>query len=391
MSTYELTRINQFVLEKHHLTKNSKIDDIIQITEHICGLHSTDLKTSYLSLFARTKVFKKIDLERELYKNKTLGRIRGMRRTLFIQTKNMIPIIHAATFGIIENSFEKYMEVRGVSMKEYQEILPQILEILKSEELSASEIRTKLNSKLDVPAIIQVMCDYGLLIRGKPIKNWKDRRNRYALFKEYFPDIDLSKINEKEAIQNLVEKYIKAYGPVSETDISWWTGINKTKIRESLKTIEYQLKKIQISELQGELILHDDDVKYLERVENSEETTLTLLPELDPYPMGYKERDRYISNNYYNKVFDKSGNITSTVLLDGVVIGVWDTEYQTEPVVKLFLFQPIEEELRNELYNKAQKVGKFFFDEEVLIKECKSMTPLTERAAGGFMTPLKNC
>ncbi|MFX1293165.1 MAG: DNA glycosylase AlkZ-like family protein, partial [Promethearchaeota archaeon] len=229
MSTYELTRINQFVLEKHHLTKNSKIDDIIQITEHICGLHSTDLKTSYLSLFARTKVFKKIDLERELYKNKTLGRIRGMRRTLFIQTKNMIPIIHAATFGIIENSFEKYMEVRGVSMKEYQEKLPQILEILKSEELSASEIRTKLNSKLDVPAIIQVMCDYGLLIRGKPIKNWKDRRNRYALFKEYFPDIDLSKINEKEAIQNLVEKYIKAYGPVSETDISWWTGINKTK------------------------------------------------------------------------------------------------------------------------------------------------------------------
>ncbi|MFX0167678.1 MAG: winged helix DNA-binding domain-containing protein [Candidatus Hodarchaeota archaeon] len=391
MSTYELTRINQFVLEKHHLTKNSKIDDIIQITEHICGLHSTDLKTSYLSLFARTKVFKKIDLERELYKNKTLGRIRGMRRTLFIQTKNMIPIIHAATFGIIENSFEKYMEVRGVSMKEYQEILPQILEILKSEELSASEIRTKLNSKLDVPAIIQVMCDYGLLIRGKPIKNWKDRRNRYALFKEYFPDIDLSKINEKEAIQNLVEKYIKAYGPVSETDISWWTGINKTKIRESLKTIEYQLKKIQISELQGELILHDDDVKNLERVENSEETTLTLLPELDPYPMGYKERDRYISNNYYNKVFDKSGNITSTVLLDGVVIGVWDTEYQTEPVVKLFLFQPIEEELRNELYNKAQKVGKFFFDEEVLIKECKSMTSLTERAAGGFMTPLKNC
>jgi len=49
------------------------------------------------------------------------------------------------------------------------------------------------------------------------------------------------------------------------------------------------------------------------------------------------------------------------------------------------------EELPNELHIKAQKVGKFFFDEEVIIKECKSMTISTERTTGGFMTPLKNC
>ena len=391
MSTFKLARINRFLQEKQHLTEDSKIDDIIKITDDLCGLHSTDLKTSYLSLLARTKKFKKSDLEKELYENKSIGRVRGMRRTLFIQTKAMIPIIHAATFGIIEESFEKYMDVRGVSMKEYHNLSPQILEILKDQDLSASEIREKLNSKLDIPAIIQVMCNYGLLIRGKPIKNWKDRRNKYALFKKYFPDIDLSKINEKEAIQNLVEKYIKAYGPVSEADISWWTGITKTKIRESLKKVQNRLKKIKISDIQDEFIIHDDDLKNLEHGENSQGRTLNILPELDPYPMGYKIRDRYIDSKNYNKVFDKSGNITSTILLDGVVIGVWDTENQKEPTVKLYLFQPLTEELRNELYFRAEKVGKFIFNDDVIIKECKSMIPLTERTAGGFMTPLKNC
>jgi len=391
MNTFELESINKFLLKKQHLSDDSKINDIIQITNNICGLHSTNLTTSYLSLFARSNTFFKSVLEKELYINKTLGRIRGMRRTLFIETREMIPIVHSATSQLINKSFEKYMEARGITLKDYQDISKQILNNLKGKELSAQEIRTYLDSKLDVPGIIQVMCNNRLLIRGKPIKDWKDRRNRYALFHDYFPTINVSEFTEKQAIQKLVECYIKAYGPVSENDISWWSGLTKTKIREALKILESQLERIQISELNGELLLYQEDLSYLENMDIFQEPTLTMLPELDPYPMGYKDRERYINMNNYNYVFDKSGNITATILLDGVVIGVWDTENKKIPVVKLLLFQPLEQELHKKLYSQAEDVGKFFFDEDVTIKECKSMTPLTKRSAGGFMTPLKDC
>ncbi|MFW9952054.1 MAG: DNA glycosylase AlkZ-like family protein, partial [Candidatus Thorarchaeota archaeon] len=137
-------------------------------------------------MLVRTNNFKKADLERELYKNRTLGRIRGIRKTLFIQKREMIPIIHAATFKLSEKNFEKYMEFYKISLSEYKKISEQIINILKERELSASEIRKELDSKLNIPAIIHLMCDYGLLIRGQPIKNWKDRRNKYALFKDYF-------------------------------------------------------------------------------------------------------------------------------------------------------------------------------------------------------------
>ncbi|MFX1345028.1 MAG: winged helix DNA-binding domain-containing protein [Promethearchaeota archaeon] len=391
MSTFELRRINEFLLKKHHLTQDSKIDDIIQITDDICGLHSTNLSTSYLSLFARTNMFKKEDLEAELYVNRNLGRIRGMRRTLFIETLKMIPIIHSATFKLMEGSFEKFMEVRGVSLKDYREISPQILHIIKDKELSASEIRKGLNSTLDIPAIIQVMCNYGLLIRGRPIKDWKDRRNKYALFDDYFPTVDLVKFTETQAVQKLVERYIKAYGPVTEDDISWWSGLNKTKIREAIINIDSRLERIKIFELQGEFMLYEDDLETLENLEPSQKTTINFLPELDPYPMGFKERDRFINKKNYNYVFDKSGNIAATILLNGVVIGVWDTENNKEAVVKLYLFELLEKELTSKLHSRAQEVGKFFFDEEVVIKECRSMIPLTVRTAGGFMTPLKDC
>ena len=122
METFELDQVNRFILKKHHLTEDSRINDIVKITEDLCGLHSTELITSYLSLFARTNNFLKSNLEKELYLNKTLARIRGMRKTLFIEPVNIIPIVYAATSNLIERSFDKYMEFHKVSLKEYQEV-----------------------------------------------------------------------------------------------------------------------------------------------------------------------------------------------------------------------------------------------------------------------------
>lgn len=391
METLKLNHVNKFVLIKHHLTDDTLIDNIIKITNDLCGLHSTRLSTSYLSLFVRTKYFMKTDLERELYINRTLGRIRGMRRTLFIQPIDMIPIVHTATFKLGEKNFEKYMEFHKVSINEYQEVSDRIMKILKGKELSASEIRKELNSKSNIPAIIQLMCNYGLLIRGKPIKDWKDGRNRYAVFKEYFPSLDLKIISEKEAVQYLVEKYVKTYGPVSENDISWWTGLTKLKIREALQNIKSQLNSVTISSIKGKFITLNSDIEQLHNLNNVDNPTLIFLPELDPYPMGYKDRERYIDSKNYNKIFDRSGNIAATIFLDGIAIGVWDTEEKSEPIIKFHLFHPIEKDLLEELYSKAKKIGKFYFDMKVQIKECESMIPLTDRTAGGFMTPLKNC
>lgn len=391
MENLTLSQVNKFVLDKQYLSEESKIDNIIQITEDICGLHSTDLKTSYLSLFARTNKFKKINLEKELYENKTLARIRGMRRTLFVETTNQIPIVYAATFNLIERSFEKFMEFHKISLREYQEISQNILKILKEKELSASEIRKELNSKSNIPAIIQVMSNRGLLIRGRPIKDWKDRRNKYARFKDYFPNLELNQFKEKKAIQFLVEKYVKAYGPVTELDIAWWTGLTKTQIKSALKCIESQIKRLKIASTQNSYIIFKEQIENAINNPLSGKHTLTILPLLDPYPMGYKDRERYIDTKHYNKIFDRSGNITSTIFLDGAVIGVWDTEEKPKPLVKFHLFHPIEKDLLNDLYSKAKKIGEFYYDKKVQIKECESMIPLTERTAGGFMTPLKNC
>ena len=60
-------------------------------------------------------------------------------------------------------------------------------------------------------------------------------------------------------------------------------------------------------------------------------------------------------------------------------------------MIKTFLFKDINDEVKHLLRIKAKTLGKFITEKDVVVKECKNMESLTERTAGNFMTPLKNC
>jgi len=382
---------NYFTLHKQHLTEDSKTDNIIQIVKDIGGLHATSSTTPYISLFARTKNFTKEDLDRELYVKKNLGKIRCVRKTVYILTREMIPIAYSATKNMIEPTSEHYATYLGVNKKQYQQISKQILKILKGKGMTTNEIKKSLNTKLNISAIVNLMCDQGLLIRGKPKKGWKSNIHTYYLLNEYFPSINLNSIEEAKARKLLVKHYINSFGPVTETDIAWWTGLPKGQVKQILENLKDQTSRLTLSNTEDTYILLRPDEKLLQTLKPKEKHTVNLLPSLDPYLMGYKERQRYLDQDHYDKVFDRSGNATSTILLDGKVVGVWDFTETPEPTVKIHLFKEAEETLAKEIRAKAQAIGKFIASKDVRIKECDAMTPLTQRTAGAVMSPLKKC
>lgn len=380
MNKISVDRVNQFLLYKQHLTENSRIDDIVQIVNDISGLHATSPKTPYQSLFARTRSFKKEYLDEELYIKRNLGRIRCIRKTIYVLTKEMIPIFYTATKKMVEKASKQYAEFRGFSSEKYEEISKSILDILKSREMTATEIKRTLKIQLDVSAILYLMCDKGLLMRSRPRK--------YSSFREYFPNINLTKMNEMEAITLLVQHYLSSFGPATENDIVWWTGLSKTQIRQALNSIQKETIHVKILNLKGNFIMLRSDENLIKNIDPPKNLVVNLLPILDPYLMGYKDRQRYLDHKHYDKIFDRSGNATSTILLDGRVIGVWD--YKDE-LIKLFPFEKVEEDIVKRIYLEARRIGKFIADKEVRIKECTSMTSLTQRTAGGVMSPLKDC
>lgn len=391
IKTFDLNRVNRFVLKKHHLTEDSRINDINQVVEDICGLHATHPMTPYLSLFIRTGDFSKEDLDEELYSQRSLAKIRYARKTMYVLPKKRVSEVFSAIKGMLEQRLGPYLEYLGMTRKDFKESAELILKILENRGMTVKDIKKEIKADFNVSAVVNLMCDQGLLIRGNPARGWKSSLHTYFSFSEFFPDIDLSEVSEKDAKKSMVKKYLASFGPVTVTDASWWTGFTKTEVKNILNDLMDDLAVLEISGIEGEYVLLASDRELLESTDIPEEPLVHLMPLLDPYLMGYKERKRYLAQEHYTRVFDRSGNVTSTILVDGRIFGIWDIEEEHEPIVKIFLFSRVNPEVSKEISSKAKKIGKFISGKDVQVKRCRSMVPLTERTMGGFMSPLKGC
>ena len=387
--TVSLQRVNRYLLDKQHLSAQSTTTDIVRIVRDVYGLHATNPTTPYVSLFARAGCFTRDQLERELYVKKSLGKIRCVRTTVHVLPRETIPIAFAATRSLVEPNSEDFLRITGgITQKQYEEVSREILQVLIGEGLSTALIRSRLGTSLNISAIVNLMCDRGLLVRGRSDKGWKSNTHTYYLFSDFFPGLDLNSVDPARAREMTVTQYLVAYGPATVKDISWWSGFTLTEIRRILGVLGEEVVEVAIPELDGTYIMLAADRDALERCQPSPEPSVNLLPALDPYLQGYKERQRYLDQRDYDLAFDRSGNSTSTILVHGRVAGVWDLGDGPRATVKLYLFRPPDGKVLRLLESRARAMGEFMLDRPVDLEMCAEMVPLPRRNAGGFMSPL---
>ena len=388
-STIDLNSVNRFLLHKQHLSDESETEDIVQIAGDIYGLHATAPTTPYVSLFARTRGFTRDKLDEELYVKRTLGKIRCVRTTVHVLPKETIPIAFAATKSIVGPNSENFLRYTGgVTKRQYEETSKAILEMLRGKGLSTLDIKKRLGTKLNISPIVNLMCDQGLLMRGRSDKGWKSNTHTYFLFSDCFPGMDLNAVDPAQARETTVRQYLAAYGPATVKDISWWSGFTMTEVRRILQTLARETAEVEIPELKGSCVMLAPDEATMRSRQFSDKPVVNLLPALDPYLMGYKERERYLDYRHYEMVFDRSGNSTSTILVEGRVAGVWDFSDKPWPRVKIFMFHDLEKKVLRVVESRARAIGEFIGDMAVAIEMCDQMVPLTQRNAGGFMSPL---
>lgn len=360
---------------------------IVEVTDRLVGLHGTNPTGPYLSLHARLPSFDRLDFDTE-YDDGRIARIRCMRNTIFVLTEELIPIAYAATRGKLAILNRRFREFHGLDdPARYRRQVDGVLEVLGGQELTARQIRDRLTLDADLSAVLQLMGDDGLVVRGRPFRSWKDRTQTYRVFREALPEVNLDRWEDDAAIRELVGRYIASYGPVTETDIAWWSGLGKTPVRAALSQLTDHVRTVRIAGDGRTYHMTADDLGRM-APGNDEDAAVALLPSLDPYVMGYKERDRFVDEKDLRRVFDRSGNATATIVVDGRIRGVWDLATGPNPEVRYLLFAPTGRDVRTMITSRAQAVGSFMTGAEVTIGEYRSMRPLDQRTAGSVMTPL---
>ncbi len=390
MPTLDPTQADTHVLRRQHLTPDAKCDDVVQMVKDISGLYAASPTTPYLSLLARTPQFRREQLDQELYARRTLGRIRCMRKAIYILPLDLLVAAHWATRSLNAEASRRYLEYRGVPRSIHEQMSRQILDLLKGRELTASDIRHALRTSLDVPAMLNFMCDQGLLIRSGLDKGGPDPNYCYALFSDYFPKVRLEPMGEREATMHIVRQYLRSFGPATEADIAQWLGLGPVSTRIALQHMHGEVIRVQIANRADRFLMLNTEAALCCQEPPLPQPVVSLLPTHDPYLLGYQARTRYVETRYADRVFDQTGNVTSTILLNGRVIGVWDLIAEASQV-KLFLFATVDDEARAAIETAAQQIGRFMCRDNIALQWCATMQPLTRQPPGGVMSPLRNC
>lgn len=221
----------------------------------------------------------------------------------------------------------------------------------------------------NVSIVLRVLTQMGIVISEKAPGTLNiTKSNRYALLKEKYPKLNLGSIKKEEAKILLVKYYIKAFGPVTEEDIVWWTGLNMTEIRGALAKIQKELSHVKIRGFKRMYLMLKEDYKTFLEFKPLSMRSAVLLPFEDPYTKGYKIRDRLIDPSLEKKVY-VGGGVQPTILLDGKIIGIWNREIEGgRGPIKLNIFSPIGKDIERRFVEKAKAIGQIMSDHEVNVE-----------------------
>lgn len=366
---------------RHYLFRPAKTID--EVAGTLVGLHSSDPITVYLSARARVDGLSVDDVERALYQERSLIRMLGMRRTLFVVPPALAPHLRSACgqryvaaerrrlVGYIEDQL-----VDGDGSAWLDEVITRTMAALdRRGQATARELVAdvpELGSKLYFgqgtfgisTRVLFFLATDLRIVRGRPRGTWKSSQYQWAPF-EGWTSARLPEVEQGEAERRLAELWLRAYGPGTLTDLKWWTGWTVARTRAALNA----LGAVEVSLEDGVGYVLADDVEETGEVGE----WATLLPSLDSTVMGWKERDWYL-NGHQEQLFDNNGNAGPTVWSNGRIVGGWGQA--PDGRVKYELLEPVKASARRRIEAEAERLTAWL---DGTVVRTRFPTPLEKR------------
>jgi hypothetical protein len=333
------------LVRRHRLVPETRATGPVETARSLVVLHSTDPATVFLSTWARTQAFEVAHLERALYEERSLVRMLGMRRTLWVVPRELAPVVDAAcTRGVAgreRRRLEGFVAASGVTddprswLEEVAALALEALatrgeaftsDITRADPVLATKLRLGAGTRWEIQPsaasrVLPLLAAEGALVRGRPRGTWTNGQYRWALAPERGDALDTP-----SAQAELLRHWLLAFGPATEADVRWWTGWTAREARAALAAVPHVA--VDLDGAQGVALAGDLDPSA------PAEPAAALLPTLDPTTMGWKEREWYLGP--HGKVlFDANGNAGPTVWWDGRVVGGWSQRPDGEIVFGL--------------------------------------------------------
>ena len=197
-------------------------------------------------------------IEHALYTERSLVRLLGMRRTMFVVPAELVPVIQAgcakAVAAAQRRRYERLLAEAGLGdgpwLREIEDATARALAArgeATGAQLAADEPR--LRSQLVMAAgkpyearqsitswVLLLLAADGRIVRGRPAGSWLSTQWRWAPAGAWLPE-GVPDLPPERARVELARRWLAAFGPGTVADLRWWTGWPASHVRQALAAI----------------------------------------------------------------------------------------------------------------------------------------------------------
>jgi hypothetical protein len=344
-----------------------RVGDPLEVITQLVGVYST-APTSHLALIARLDGYAPTDLNKLVLDERSIVRMGAMRGSGFYIPTKLVPTVARATEARRERVFRDLVG-KLMDRKVYEKLATKIEKVLSGTELTTSEIRKAVKDRAHdqhIRYVIQLMTAECRVVQTRTAGTWRSNLTYNALWSDWLPKVDPWKLKPDKARRDLARLYFAAHGPATVEDLAWWSG------------------------LKGEAEEVVDRIEIPEVRKASPASGVRLLPIWDGVFLTHRDRTHVVPQEFNGHVYDRSGNPTSVVLVDGMAAGQWDMRIdKTHHEVKVAPFTSFSAATWKEIDAETARLGEALGAPDIEMARMKKAPPLRDDW-NRFMSPLKD-
>ena len=310
-------QLNRATLARQLLLGRAPLDAIEGI-EKIVALQAQEPASPYLALWARLIGFDGTSLDRAFAEH-AIVKAQLMRVTLHAVSAADYPAFHEAMQPTLRAARlnDRRFTSENVPIEAVERLAPDLL-AFASEARRNADAEAWIEARLGAPKprVWWALRQYGPFVHAPTDAPWS-----YGSRPSYMAAPEQERPGDAAAsVQHLVRRYLEAFGPASLQDIAQFGTIYRPPVQEALAAMGDRLRRFDGP---GNTVLYDvpdgavpdEDVRAPAR----------LLPMWDSSLLGYADRRRIVPADYRKLVMRNNGDVLPTVLVNGLVAGVWRT------------------------------------------------------------------
>jgi hypothetical protein len=307
-------RLNRTLLRRQHLLERTDLS-VVEACRHLVGLQAQENLPPYLSLAARLEPFDPYDVTRGL-EDRSLVRFLTMRGTVHLLAADDIGL-RAWTAPVHERGVRASQDVGDARDVDREAFLAALDDVLAGGPLPQKAMGLALAARFPSYAATrlgQLARSVAPLVQVPPRGTWKgsggvvyDRADRWTGHPLAPP-----------APEDVVRRYLRAFGPASAADVTAWSGV--TRLGPVVAAMD-DLVRHEDEDGRGLVDLADDTGAVLE--DEDAPAPVRLLGVYDNVWLSHARRDRVTPPGAREAWMGVNGGAAGTVFADGWLVGLW--------------------------------------------------------------------